>query len=82
MFSVEKIKPTIERPATIAGLTAFEGDIAAIDPNYGGDCPELAFTGMLNGLNKFPQQGSSMFVFPDASPKDASPANVNGAISK
>ena len=37
----------------------------------GDDCPELAFTGMENALEEGPEVGSSMFVFTDASPKDA-----------
>jgi hypothetical protein len=43
----------------------------------GGDCPELAFTGMLNALEAGPLPGSSMFVFTDAYAKDASEDNKN-----
>lgn len=43
-----------------------------LTPNGGGDCPEYAFTGMLEALYQEPQWGSPMYVFTDAGPKDAS----------
>ncbi|XP_047127877.1 uncharacterized protein LOC100200589 [Hydra vulgaris] len=47
-------------------------------PIYGGgDCPELAFGGMLNAFNKGPQYSSPMFVFTDASAKDDSRSNID-----
>lgn len=45
--------------------------LRALRAHGGGDCPELAFTGMANALEAGPQPGSSMFVFTDASAKDA-----------
>ena len=45
--------------------------LGALRAHGGGDCPELAFTGMVNALDAGPQPGSSMFVFTDAPPKDA-----------
>ena len=45
--------------------------LRALSAHGGGDCPELAFTGMENALEEGPEVGSSMFVFTDASPKDA-----------
>ena len=39
------------------------------------DCPELAFTGMLNALKGGPAYVSPMFVFTDASAKDADSLN-------
>ena len=80
-FIVSLIKPTIVKPPTPAGLLEFRDIIANIVASGGGDCPELALTGMLNALNYFPHPESSMFVFTDASPKDATPANVNQVIS-
>lgn len=41
----------------------------------GGDCQELAFTGMLDALKEGPDYGSPMFVFTDASAKDADLSN-------
>ena len=46
----------------------------------GGDCPELAFKGMLNALEAGPQPGSSMFVFTDAFPKDSNEENNNAVL--
>ena len=43
----------------------------------GGDCPELAFAGMLNAFTKGPQYGSPMFVYTDASAKDDSRSNID-----
>lgn len=43
-----------------------------LTPLGGGDCPEYAFTGMLEALYQEPQWGSPMYVFTDAGPKDAS----------
>lgn len=45
--------------------------LRALTAHSGGDCPELAFKGMLDALEEGPQTGSSMFVFTDASAKDA-----------
>lgn len=42
-----------------------------LEPHGGGDCPEYAFTGMLEALYQEPQWGSPMYVFTDAGPKDA-----------
>ena len=42
----------------------------------GGDCPELAFTGMLEAYKANPLSGSPMFVFTDASASDDNPQNV------
>ena len=39
----------------------------------GGNCPELAFTGMLKAFDEEIEYGSRMFVFTDASAKDADP---------
>jgi len=42
----------------------------------GGDCPELAFTGMLEAYKANPLSGSPMFVFTDASARDDTPQNL------
>ena len=42
----------------------------------GGDCPELAFTGMLEAYKANPLSGSPMFVFTDASARDDTPQNM------
>ena len=51
--------------------------IRRLSARGGGDCPELAFTGILNALKQEPQLGSPMFVFTDASAKDSTAANIN-----
>lgn len=51
-------------------------DIDRLRARGGGDCPELAFAGMLNAINEGPKYGSPMFVFTDASPKDATSSNM------
>ena len=65
-------------PVTIKNET--EGDdfvtaLRALRATGGGDCPELAFKGMINALESGPQPGSSMYVFTDASAKDATEDN-------
>ncbi len=55
--------------------TDFITALRALRATGGGDCPELAFKGMINALESGPQPGSSMYVFTDASPKDASDEN-------
>ncbi|XP_057291705.1 von Willebrand factor A domain-containing protein 7-like [Hydractinia symbiolongicarpus] len=47
----------------------------------GGDCPELAFKGMLNALDQGPKYGSPMFVFTDATAKDDSAENMEALKS-
>ena len=42
----------------------------------GGDCPELAFKGMLEAYKANPLSGSPMFVFTDASASDDTPENI------
>lgn len=49
----------------------FVKNIKNLTPHDGGDCPEYAFTGMLEALYQEPEWGSPMYVFTDAGPKDA-----------
>lgn len=53
----------------------------ALRANGGGDCPELAFKGMMGALESGPQPGSSMYVFTDASPKDATDENIDDVLN-
>ena len=50
-----------------------------IVPRGGGDCKELAFTGILEALNSGPQYGSPLFVLTDASAKDDTGTNMKTA---
>ena len=54
----------------------FVSAIAALSADGGGDCPELAFKGMIDAFRFQPQLGSPMFVFTDATSKDANSSNI------
>ena len=41
----------------------------------GGDCPEYSFDGMIRSLYEDPREGSPLYVFTDAPPKDANEVN-------
>ena len=61
--------------------TSKEGNefVQAIDnivPRGGGDCKEMAVSGMMEALQAGPRYGSPMFVITDASAKDDSIENV------
>ena len=50
--------------------TDFVNAIQALSPNGGGDCPELAFSGIIDALNGGAQDNSPLYVFTDATAKD------------
>ena len=56
--------------------SSFVSDIEGLTASGGGDCPELAFKGMLEAFDEGPKYGSPMFVFTDASAKDGTPSNI------
>ena len=56
----------------------FLQDIENLSAN-GGDCPELTFTGVLDAMRSEPEPGSPMYVFSDASAKDATDDNITEA---
>ena len=49
-------------------------DIKNLYASGGGDCPELTFTGILEAMKAEPEPGSPMYVFTDATAKDATEA--------
>jgi hypothetical protein len=49
--------------------------IKSLSASGGGDCKELGFTGMINAFDGGPRIASSMYVFSDAPPKDATDSN-------
>lgn len=53
--------------------------IQALTATGGGDCPEKTFQGLLNAIYKSsqPRWGSPMYVFTDASAKDATAENID-----
>jgi len=59
----------------------FISDIEGLKARGGGDCPELAFKGMLDAFDQGPKFGSPMFVFTDAPAKDATTSNEAALIS-
>ena len=62
----------------------FVDAIDALTASEGGDCPELAFHGIVDAMKKGnPRPDSPMYVFTDAQPKDADDAtgyDVDSAI--
>ena len=50
----------------------FIDQIDALYASGGGDCKEMAFTGILDALKKGPVRDSPLYVFTDAPPKDVS----------
>jgi len=57
----------------------FLQNIDKIQPKGGGDCAEMAFSGILEALNAGPQYGSPLFVITDASAKDDTLTNIKTA---
>lgn len=62
-----------------AGL--FKGAISGLGASGGGDCPELAMTGMYNGLS-LADPGGDLFMYTDATAKDASLAGAVISLAK
>jgi len=58
----------------------FKSAISALFASGGGDCPELSMTGMLQGLAAS-DDGGDLFMFTDASSKDASLAGNVSALA-
>ena len=54
----------------------FSNAIGNLRAKGGGDCPELAMAGIMGALNSGPKYGSPMFLFTDASAKDATPSKI------
>ena len=58
----------------------FLNDIASLSAKGGGDYEELAFKGMDAVFDYYPERGSPLFVFTDASPKDGNNDNITKLI--
>lgn len=54
----------------------FQNAINALRAHAGGDCPELTFKGILDGMAESPNYGSPLYVFTDATAKDATSDNI------
>ena len=50
--------------------------IDALHAHGGADCPELTFKGILDGMAESPNYGSPLYVFTDATAKDATEENI------
>jgi len=59
----------------------FQDAINALQASGGGDCPELAINGILNGMAEGPKLGSPLYVLTDASAKDATTDNIREVLS-
>ena len=57
----------------------FVQDIENLYVSGGGHCPELTFTGILEAMKAEPEPGSPMYVFTDATAKDATEDNITEA---
>lgn len=68
--------PTIGSPQVYSDYSALQSALYAIRPVGGGDCPELAMTGVMSAVTAA-KDGSSLFVYTDASAKDS---GLRGAV--
>ncbi len=75
--------PGVPSPTVTDDPDTFKAAISALVASGGGDCPELSMAGMFNGISAS-DDGADLFMFTDASSKDASRAGdvENLAISK
>jgi hypothetical protein len=68
--------PTIGSPQVYSDYSGLQSALYAIRPVGGGDCPELAMTGVMSAVTAA-KDGSSLFVYTDASAKDS---GLRGAV--
>lgn len=66
--------PDVGPPSTTPDADVFLGRVNALFPAGGGDCPELAFSALLQAVGAS-MRGSNLYFFSDASPKDPFLAN-------
>ena len=76
-FNDPSTGPTVATNA--AGL--FKSFIGGLRASGGGDCPEMAMTGMYNGLS-LADPGGDLFMYTDATAKDASLAGAVISLAK
>lgn len=67
--------PSVGPPSTTSDPDVFLGRVNALSPSGGGDCPELAFNGLLQAVGAS-RRDSNLYFFSDASPKDPFLANA------
>lgn len=78
IISIATGKVIFEEDTNAAG---FVKAISSLKASGGGDCPELAITGILNAIYEGPDPGSPLYVFTDASAKDATDKNIRDVIT-
>ncbi len=62
--------PDVPRPLVTDSEASFRSALAALAPNGGGDCPEMAMAGLYNAVADA-AEGARVFLFTDASAKDS-----------
>ena len=62
--------PDVPLPLVTEDETAFKSALAGLQPNGGGDCPEMAMAGLYNAVAGA-SDGARVFLFTDASAKDS-----------
>ena len=60
----------------------FVAKINELRAHGGGDCPEMAFKGIIEALGAGPVEDSPLYVFTDAPPKDATLDNIEDAKNR
>jgi hypothetical protein len=67
--------PSVGPPSTTSDPDVFLSRVNSLSPSGGGDCPELAFNGLLQAVGASRRE-SNLYFFSDASPKDPFLANA------
>ena len=73
----------------MGGTAFYDGDqvaefidhIGNLEATGGGDCKEYALNGMLLAIQEGPEDGSPLFVFTDAPPKDDAEENMEAILA-
>jgi hypothetical protein len=73
--------PAVGATATFSNPDPFLAAVNAVSAGGGGDCPELAWTGTVLAVNAA-LTDSKLYLFTDASPKDAGLAATVAALAK
>lgn len=72
--------PAVPAPQIYDNLASLLGGLDALRPSGGGDCPEMAMTGVMSAVG-VSRGGSSLFVYTDASAKDSYLGGAVGALA-
>lgn len=72
--------PSVGPASTTADADLFKAAISSLYASGGGDCPELSMAGTYNAVD-LSDEGGEVFVYTDASSKDASLAPTVGSLA-